>query len=742
MRWRAILLVLLGVLHACPGGAQDAVPLTFVGGSDGYKLTRFTPDFQDQFEILPSNGKEALATLTVPELRAPGQTPQQVALLVDGKPFKNGDAIRVPPTGVVLSVSATLPAAAVYLATIKVFMPDRKPLLTPLQITRVMQQLPLEFRDLETVVVDTGDMATATFGLRETAGLGVTVNPPALIPLVRLENNKRIAATAGVVVQQLSLAPPGGKLSPVPANSQQSFGAGEIKTYALGFQSPVQAGEYSGTIRVSAANRPEVERAFSVLVHDPAIYAVLWILLGIVLAQGLRWFFQVRRPAMLRSQRALAVLERLGQISAKAGIDDDALQVVRSMEQRIQAAYQQIQIGQGDAAEPVVAEVEGKLGLLELWCEGLQRVAALGSSPIAPPIRDTVRGVRSVLVDPAATAGAIATAANTLQGIPADVERAQRDDFVKARDALVAALAKNPGGAGHLPTVQAVVAHVQRLVNDANQQFNQGRVEDARTLIAKARQAYVVVLADEMQNQISGAAPIGYTAAEWQPLAAEMTRLLRLAKNDIDADRAWSEYDAARRLYFRYAIEGLSREKDSIERQVDAVKQLNANSPQAAAAGVSLASAARAIAQAQSDATSNLDAAFQSISDADRALRQASAQIQNGVAVMGAVQNFLDFFNARSIPALAPGAPPAAVAPIAAPQALQVALVRSSYRWDLFITALVALLAVLLGMKALWFGNHTWGGAQDYTIAVLWGMGLHGFSFDGVSGLAQKFTTR
>ena len=45
-------------------------------------------------------------------------------------------------------------------------------------------------------------------------------------------------------------------------------------------------------------------------------------------------------------------------------------------------------------------------------------------------------------------------------------------------------------------------------------------------------------------------------------------------------------------------------------------------------------------------------------------------------------------------------------------------------------------------MKALWFGNRTWGGPQDYVIAVLWGIGLHGFSFDGVSGLAQKFTTK
>ena len=671
MRWRAILIAVLGVLHACPGAAaEDAVPLTFVGGADGYKLTRFTPDFQDRFEILPSNGKDVRATLSVPELRAPGVNPQIVAVLVDDKPFKNGDPIQVPPKGIVLTVSATLNEAAVYLATIKVLMPDHKPLLVPLQITRVLQALPLEFRDLDTVVVETGTTATATFGLRETSGLGVTVNPPALIPLVRLENNKRLAATQGTVTQKLNVAPAGRTPSLVPAGTPQAFSSGEIKTYSLAFQSPEQAGEYSGTIRVSSANRPEIERQVSVLVHDPAIYAIGWILLGIVLAQALRWFFQTRRPAMQRSQRALAILQRLGAISAKAGTDDDALQVVRSMEQRIQAAYQQIQIGQGETAEPVLTEVEGKLELLDLWCEALQRVAALGSSPIAPAIRDTVMSVRPVLVDPAAAAAAMTPAANTLRGIPAEIERAQRDDFLKARDALAAALARNPGGTGHLPAVQAVVAHVQRLLNDADQQFNQGHLDEARTFVAKARQAYVVVLADEMLNQISGAAPIGYTDAEWEPVAAEIARLLRLAKNDIDADRAWSEYDAARRLYFRSAIEGLSREKDSIDRQVEAVKQLNANSPQAAVAAGSLVSAARAIAQAQSDATTDLDAAFQSISAADRALRQASAQIRSGAAVMGAVQTFLDFFNARSVPALAPSAPSAAVAPIAAPQAL------------------------------------------------------------------------
>ncbi|HZT78165.1 MAG TPA: hypothetical protein VFA27_16035 [Vicinamibacterales bacterium] len=42
MRRSVLLLALIGVLQPHSAGAQDAVPVAFVGSGDGYKLTRLT----------------------------------------------------------------------------------------------------------------------------------------------------------------------------------------------------------------------------------------------------------------------------------------------------------------------------------------------------------------------------------------------------------------------------------------------------------------------------------------------------------------------------------------------------------------------------------------------------------------------------------------------------------------------------------------------------------------------------
>ena len=82
-----------------------------------------------------------------------------------------------------------------------------------------------------------------------------------------------------------------------------------------------------------------------------------------------------------------------------------------------------------------------------------------------------------------------------------------------------------------------------------------------------------------------------------------------------------------------------------------------------------------------------------------------------------------------------------ALAELSASPAALLQNVRQSLRlWDFGVTVIIAVIAVLLGMKTLWFGSYTWGGPADMATAVLWGLGLHQVSFDGVNNLAQKFS--
>lgn len=60
-------------------------------------------------------------------------------------------------------------------------------------------------------------------------------------------------------------------------------------------------------------------------------------------------------------------------------------------------------------------------------------------------------------------------------------------------------------------------------------------------------------------------------------------------------------------------------------------------------------------------------------------------------------------------------------------------------RWirtsDALVSAVVLVIACLMGIKALWIPDLSWGGWDDRVIAVLWGLGLHQATFTGVEAL-------
>ena len=59
-------------------------------------------------------------------------------------------------------------------------------------------------------------------------------------------------------------------------------------------------------------------------------------------------------------------------------------------------------------------------------------------------------------------------------------------------------------------------------------------------------------------------------------------------------------------------------------------------------------------------------------------------------------------------------------------------------RIDLLVAAIAIVVAGLLGVRALWLPNLTWGGWDDHVIALLWGLGLHQFTFAGITGLTDR----
>lgn len=67
-----------------------------------------------------------------------------------------------------------------------------------------------------------------------------------------------------------------------------------------------------------------------------------------------------------------------------------------------------------------------------------------------------------------------------------------------------------------------------------------------------------------------------------------------------------------------------------------------------------------------------------------------------------------------------------------------------SRRADLVVTALVAVVAVLLGLQLLYVNYLAWGSSLDKITAFLWGLGLHpvgGVVFSGLDGLRERISS-
>jgi hypothetical protein len=722
--------------------AEGALPVALIGATaEGYKLTQPVRDLSVSFRIDRTDGLRSNLEVEIAVANlggAPNTNRVPVTLLLDNQVIASKATI--PPGGAWLTVSATLPDPATYTSQIRISAANKKALVVPLQIVRSRAATPLEFKDLDIVPGQTGRPLTATFSLRETAGHQTTFYTPDVSGLARILGGKRVSAllSATPVVSRLKSDDTTESLEP---GRTLEIGSGATQRFTVALPAVTEAGEYGGTLHVTSPDGAPVDSAMTLLVHDPTWLAVALIVLGVVLSMLLRWYYQTKRPEMVRSHTALEVLKQLDSMAMRTDIAAEAKAVIQSLTQRVQRAFERIRLGEGDTADAAVTDVKAKLELLRAWLDASTRVAALGDSPVAPPLRKKVEDQRAVLLSASASASEIAAAMTALQAIPGDIQAALVADFNAALGAIESALQKRPAGAGHAPAVRDKIAEVQRLVDRARQEHNGDRLPQARDLVTAARKQYVRVLADEMHNAVAEV-PLGYDAPAWTPIAREIGRVLDTARNDGNADRAWSEYNEARRQYVRGLLRGLRKEHGEVMAIVGALRGRDPNDAAAAESAPFTDAAATAITNADTKLESDLDAALDSARDADEEMRAAEAALEKrGVRLGGATRVLAAFFRPAGVPALVSIDSPDALSPLPRQPAITLDQLRTSIdRSDFLVGAVIAAIAVFLGLKTLLFGSLTWGGYADWAGALLWGLGLHQVSFDGVNNLAQKLS--
>ena len=740
LRWTTLIVLAIGTLQILPSQAADPSPLVFVNAAtDGYKLTRPGRDFKERFEIFPSDGVELSVHLAIPELQAPNTNAESVKLKLDGQDIGNPADIKIRPKGVTLTLSAALPAAAIYVSSIQVTVAGKKPIIVPLQITRSRVPTAIEVKDLNPVSGVTGSPVEVLFTLRETSGQQTILQAVDFANLGLGPPAKRI---------QKSLAqPPVVKVQEkgdwgLPDQKTLTFEPGGSKKFMVTLAGLDEAGDYGGTIRVSSQDGAANEQAVSMMMHDPYGYCIFWIVFGVVLSFLLRWYLQTKRPQLVRSDTALQLIDYFDQLRAQPQLNEDTLRILEMYRRRAEGAYERIQQGDGSTADAVLIDLKGKLDLLSAWIAASRNLESMGASPYARDVRKTINSVWSVLVAPASTTVEIDDALKLLNAIPNSINAAMLNDFKSAHDDFQAVINKSLNGSAHTSDVRMAMERIRQAVTEASGLANSNKVEEACTKILRARQEYVRIVTDELEASLN-AVPLGYEAPAWQAKAVEIKAVLDTARNDPDPARALAAYEEARRQYLKSMLKGLSEEKGTLTASINAAKTNNPADPNFDALSSKLVEADSFLVKATGEMATALDDAFENTRSADELIRIVRTKVDAlGIRMDSITQSIAEFFLASAAPPLTSIGLPAAIASLpASPAKLREDVLRSLTVMDFVTSAIVAIAAVLLGMKIFWLGNLTWGGPSDYATALLWGLGLHQFSFDGVNSLVQRFNS-
>jgi hypothetical protein len=67
-------------------------------------------------------------------------------------------------------------------------------------------------------------------------------------------------------------------------------------------------------------------------------------------------------------------------------------------------------------------------------------------------------------------------------------------------------------------------------------------------------------------------------------------------------------------------------------------------------------------------------------------------------------------------------------------------LVRAIRRGDRLADIAAVVIAAAVGVGVLWNASLSWGGPGDQLAAILWGLGVHQLSYNGLSSIFEKFT--
>ena len=622
-------------------------------------------------------------------------------------------------------VSAVLPAEGDYTGDLIVGAGDT-PLRVKLTITRASRNL-----DVEVLGVGpargragawTASTATLNLVLAEKTGRALTLDPPVVTTFERKgSDGARFQAPRRVTID--GRAP--GPIALTPNG---------MSALALTFDSLDGAAEYTGTIRFSAPGSKPVDHDFTLDLRESQWVAFLVIALGVIVSALLKTLGRNTRPRLVQTRRAQLLVHEIDELMAapdRAPVEQAAL---RSLRRSVVAVLLDLDGRMVDGVSDRLDRLNARRALAVVWLVRRREVEALQPATLRDRFRTVLDQAEALIVDDAAAVAAVTAMDTQLRELPVRMNEALRAELVTRIAALresLTALAARPG----VSLAVTAPGQIAPILDQADQSLQANDLRGALDAYDRARRVWASLLIDDLDAVVSGARPFELEASEWEALKRSLTIEVAEARRLLveDPDAAVARYNRGWALYVASVTKSVARALDRIRA--------------AAAAEPDLTDAGRAEVAALLTAADTSNSAARAAAVAGRT-QEAVAALETAIGKTREAQSAAN--PAKTESARAFSAPPLVALPVptalrkAEPDDLMVTehdlQVTSSRiaRIDLLVAAIAIVVAGLLGVRALWLPNLTWGGWDDHVIALLWGLGLHQFTFAGITGLTDR----
>jgi len=751
MTYRRVIAVILivtdGLLTrvvALGAQANKSFPIQIAGATaDGLTLTTSVPHLSRVLMLEGDTVAEVRnARLAVSPLLAPDGTEWPLQPTVAGGAATAPFTIPLAGT-VLLKLEADLPVADTYSGVIT-FIYDGRRKSVPLTVKRTRPKLPVEILGLAGIGTQSSFLNTSGrefwIVLQDTLGKAVTIFPPTLTSLSIGEPGKLRgqAAFNGTTVETEA----GDSI-----NSSLTLEDGRMVRLKLRVPE-LGPGAYVGVLRLSAPNMQPVDKELTILVKYCGLAATFAIAFGVFASYMLRGYNKYGRPRLVLRQRTgrlarsvASIRSELSQLSG--GLTPAETSVLDHLNRRLQALDEDVVLRIDQNADPVLTEIDGKLPQITEWVNLRRRVEVLEPPEVAETFRPIVYALHTQFLADISTPEAVAKIKTDITRIADEIDPA----IAKSLRTLLTDFDDQVKAQQQLPLVNAETkARLEREVREPLKEAGDALKENlahAAELIAIARAAYAVILADRLKallNSVAAQPPNRMDQATWDALRSRTTAQLDEVSRAPNAEAKVASYEGAFSNYFRALVATL---RELIAAHVKALDKPGKTADDEAKIAA-WKNADRGLDDALAELTlKHLAAATQKYSD-------AAADVETlEPGALGAVMGTAGVGSAPGKTPL-PGAVPAGV-----PQQREAE--RGSSRdlvgglaevtsklvtMDRTVAVAIGAIAVASGLNLLWIPNPSWGGVGDWFVALLWGLGLHqvgGAAFEGIAGLTERF---